>query len=175
MLVLHARGSELERAFPFGVVRQLFERAAGDERWFTGAAGLSRPIFDPAEQAEESSYARLHGLYWLCANLAAEQPLVVCVDEHLGATGKAVVGCAPAATLRGAEERGLEAGARAARASTSDSRRLFERSERSERSEFRRAALGRAPQGSRPARPTAVHERRRTPGRGFASLETPQQ
>ena len=81
MLVLHARGSELERAFPFGVVRQLFERAAGDERHFTGAAGLAKPIFDLAEEAEESSYARLHGLYWLCANLAAEQPLVVCVDD----------------------------------------------------------------------------------------------
>jgi DNA-binding CsgD family transcriptional regulator len=81
MLVLHARGSELERAFPFGVVRQLFERAAADDRHFTGAAELSKPIFDPAEHAEESSYARLHGLYWLCANLAAEQPLVVCVDD----------------------------------------------------------------------------------------------
>ena len=30
---------------------------------------------------DESSYARLHGLYWLCANLAAEQPLLVCVDD----------------------------------------------------------------------------------------------
>jgi hypothetical protein len=82
--------------------------------------------------------------------------------------GKAVGGCASAATLRGAEERRVEAGARAARASTSDSRRLSERSERRERSEFRRAASSRAPQGSRPAGPTAVHERRRMPARGFA-------
>src|SRR5262245_24113400 len=81
--------------------------------------------------------------------------------------GKAVGGCASAATLGGAEERRGEAGARAARASTTDSRRLFERSERSERSEFRRAASTRAPQGSRPARPTAAHERRRIPARGF--------
>ena len=29
----------------------------------------------------ESSYARLHGLYWLCANLAAEQPLALCIDD----------------------------------------------------------------------------------------------
>jgi len=94
--------------------------------------------------------------------------LVVCADACHGGAGKAVVGCAPAATLRDAEERRAEAGARAARASTSDSPRLSERSERSERSEFRGAASGRAPQGSRPAGPTAVHERRRIPGRGFA-------
>ena len=30
---------------------------------------------------DESSYARLHGLYWLCANLAADAPLLVCVDD----------------------------------------------------------------------------------------------
>ncbi|MBE2317349.1 AAA family ATPase [Solirubrobacter sp. CPCC 204708] len=81
MLILHARGSELERTFPFGVVRQLFERAAAEERHFAGAASLAKPIFDLADNADESSYARLHGLYWLCANLAAEQPLVVCVDD----------------------------------------------------------------------------------------------
>ncbi|MDA0182538.1 AAA family ATPase [Solirubrobacter phytolaccae] len=83
MLVLHARGSELERAFPFGVVRQLFEPALArtGELPFAGAAELAKPIFDLSDGAEESSYARLHGLYWLCANLAAEQPLVVCVDD----------------------------------------------------------------------------------------------
>jgi len=95
--------------------------------------------------------------------------LVVFDDACHGSAGKAVVGCAPAATLRGAEERRARGRARAARASTSDSRRLFERSERSERSEFRRGPRDRAPQGSRPAGPTAVHERRRIPGRGFAS------
>jgi hypothetical protein len=91
----------------------------------------------------------------------------VLVDEYLGASGKAVVGCASAATLCGAEDRRAH---RRARASTSDSRRLFEHSERSERSEFRRGPCDRGPQGSRPAGPTAAHERRRTPGRGFASL-----
>jgi len=94
----------------------------------------------------------------------------VFVDEYLGAAGKAVGGCASAATLCGAEERRAHGRARAVRASTSDSRRLFEHSERSERSEFRRGPCDRAPQGSRPAGPTAVHERRRIPARGFASL-----
>src|SRR5688572_32333007 len=92
------------------------------------------------------------------------------VDKYLGAAGKAVVGCASAATLCGAEHRRAHGRARAARASTSDSRRLFEHSERSERSEFRRGPCDRGAQGSRPAGPTAVHERRRTPGRGFTSL-----
>jgi hypothetical protein len=44
---------------------------------------------------------------------------------------------------------------RAQRASTTDSPRLFERSERSERSEFRGATPGRAAQWSRRAAPTA--------------------
>src|SRR5688572_5370363 len=92
----------------------------------------------------------------------------VFIDKTLGGAGKAVGGCASAATLCGAEERRARGRARAARASTSDSRRLFERSERSERSEFRRGPRDRAPQGSRPAGQTAVHERRRIPARGFA-------
>jgi len=98
------------------------------------------------------------------------ETLVVFADACHGSAGKAGVGCAPAATLRGAEQRRAHGRARAARASTSDSRRLSERSERSERSEFRRGPCDRAAQGSRPAGPTAVHERRRIPGRGFASL-----
>ena len=51
MLTLHARGSELERAFPFGIVRQLFEPTAfkdPTDRWFAGAAGLARPLFEAA-------------------------------------------------------------------------------------------------------------------------------
>jgi hypothetical protein len=58
--------------------------------------------------------------------------------------------------LWGGEKRRLEAGTRAARASTSDSPRLFQRNERSEWSEFRGAASGRASQRSRPSRPTAT-------------------
>src|SRR3954451_16320692 len=85
VLTLHARGSELERAFPFGTARELFEPTAfkDPDRWFAGAAGLARPLFEIAagDDDRESAYARLHGLFWLCANLAAEQPLVVCVDD----------------------------------------------------------------------------------------------
>ena len=101
------------------------------------------------------------------------ETLVVPLDEYLGAAGKAVVGCASAATLCSAEDRRARGRARAARASTSDSRRLFEHSERSERSEFRRGPCDRGAEGSRPAGPTAAHERRRTPGRGFARSVAP--
>jgi hypothetical protein len=95
----------------------------------------------------------------------------VFVDDCRGGAGKAAVGCAPAATLCGAEDRRAHGRARAARASTSDSRRLSEHSERSERSEFRRGPCDRGPEGSRPAGQTAVHERRRTPDRGFARAD----
>src|SRR5690349_12282584 len=45
--VLRARGTELEQGFPFGVVRQLFERLlfeaepADRDRWLAGAAALA--------------------------------------------------------------------------------------------------------------------------------------
>jgi hypothetical protein len=42
-LVLSARGSELEREFPFAVVRQLLEPVVRDEH-FAGAAALARPV-----------------------------------------------------------------------------------------------------------------------------------
>ena len=43
LLVLTARGAELEQAFAFGVVRQLFEHAASPEA-FTGAARFAAPL-----------------------------------------------------------------------------------------------------------------------------------
>src|SRR5688572_13134048 len=98
------------------------------------------------------------------------ETLVVLLDEYRSGAGKAVGGCASAATLCGAEERRARGRARAARASTSDSWRLFERNERSEWSEFRHGPRDRVPEGRRPAGPTAAHERRRIPARGFASL-----
>ena len=53
MQVLGARGSELERSFSYGVVRQLFEpllaSLPAEERaeLLSGAAGLAAPLFDP--------------------------------------------------------------------------------------------------------------------------------
>jgi DNA-binding CsgD family transcriptional regulator len=88
--VLRARGSELESGFAFGVVRQLFERrlagAGQDERaaLLAGPAAAARPLLagEPAAQpAGGSSFAVLHGLYWLVVNLAAGGPLLLAIDD----------------------------------------------------------------------------------------------
>ena len=93
MRVLAARGSELERAFSYGVVRQLFESFLAslppDERAgaLAGAGALAAPLFDPVQLAAaarplaDSSLATLHGLYWLAANVAAGGPLLLAVDD----------------------------------------------------------------------------------------------
>ena len=65
MRVLAARGSQLEREFPFGVVRQLLEPSIGTDS-FAGAAEAARPVFgDPGDGAEgfDASFGTLHGLY----------------------------------------------------------------------------------------------------------------
>jgi class 3 adenylate cyclase/DNA-binding CsgD family transcriptional regulator len=85
-----ARSGELETAFAFGVVRQLLEpvvASAGDEERATllaGAAGLAAPVLGRVSEtaaADQDSFATLHGLYWLTANLAARAPLLVLVDD----------------------------------------------------------------------------------------------
>ena len=83
--VLSATGAPLERDFAFGIVRQLFDaelRRADAERrarLLAGAAALAEPVF--GLEASGDGHATLYGLYWLCANLAAEQPLLVVVDD----------------------------------------------------------------------------------------------
>jgi DNA-binding CsgD family transcriptional regulator len=96
MRVLRSRANELEREFAFGVVRQLFEpplaEATKRERTFLlqGAAGVAASLLGlPGATAPESarsvgvdpSFAILHGLYWLCVNLAADGPLCLSVDD----------------------------------------------------------------------------------------------
>src|SRR5215207_358183 len=96
MHVVRSRGTELERDFAFGVVRQLFEPPLADaseaERadLLEAAAGVAAgllglpgaPLADgPPASGVDSSFAVLHGLYWLCANLAAVAPLCVVVDD----------------------------------------------------------------------------------------------
>jgi predicted ATPase len=93
---LRARGAELERDFAFGVVRQLFEpmlhEASDAERddLLQGPARLAARVLglpgalDDGEApaaAPDASFAVLHGLYWLCANLAASRPVVLSVDD----------------------------------------------------------------------------------------------
>src|SRR6516165_3307773 len=88
--VVRARGSELESGFAFGVVRQLFERrlagAGRDEReaLLAGPAAAVQLLLsgEPAARpAGDTSFAVLHGLYWLVVNLAAARPLLIAVDD----------------------------------------------------------------------------------------------
>ena len=96
MRVLRSRATEMESNFAFGVVRQLFEpplveaseleRADLLQAAAGVAAGLLRlPGAPPANGSPSSgvdpSFAIFHGLYWLCANLAAVGPLCVVVDD----------------------------------------------------------------------------------------------
>ena len=83
-MVLNARAGELEREFPFGVVRQLFEAIVADPNALAGAAATARVVFASPEEGAptgDASFAALHGLYWLALNLAAERPLLLEVDD----------------------------------------------------------------------------------------------
>jgi len=77
LTVLYARASELEAAFSFGIVRQLFEAAVAtapkeeQSRLLAGAAAQAARLFtsgDSVAGSEEDVYALLHGLYWLTVN-----------------------------------------------------------------------------------------------------------
>jgi DNA-binding SARP family transcriptional activator/tetratricopeptide (TPR) repeat protein len=83
-VVLNARAGELETEFPFGVVRQLFEAAVADPGALAGAAAPAHVVFDApggGPPGGDASFSALHGLYWLALNLAAEQPLLLEVDD----------------------------------------------------------------------------------------------
>ena len=81
--VLVARGSEAEMNVPFGVARQLLERAAADHPELDGAARMGADVVMPAREgaAPLDPFAARHGLYWLVAALAREEPLVLLVDD----------------------------------------------------------------------------------------------
>jgi len=92
MDVLRGRGLALEDQFALGVVRQLLEGALAatpeiERRELMGGAaalggallGFAQPGGGPA--AADASFASLHGLYWLCFNLAQRRPLFVAVDD----------------------------------------------------------------------------------------------
>jgi DNA-binding CsgD family transcriptional regulator len=88
--VLRARGSELESGFAFGVLRQLFERRlastpdAERDELLSGSARVLRSLLlgEPGgPSASDTSFAVLHGLYWLTVNLADGRPLLIAVDD----------------------------------------------------------------------------------------------
>ena len=86
--VLRARGSDLERELPFGVMRQLLEPVlrgqseAGRAALLDGDAALAAPALalHPTREIVDA-FAVLAGLYWLMADIASAEPLVLCVDD----------------------------------------------------------------------------------------------
>jgi DNA-binding CsgD family transcriptional regulator len=85
---LNACGRELETGMAFAVVRQLLEPAVLS----AGPAERRRLLRGPARDgaatlglatgtAPASEFAAIHGLYWLCANLAEQGPLLLTVDD----------------------------------------------------------------------------------------------
>src|SRR5829696_2086732 len=91
MYTISVRATELERSYPYGIVRQTADSVTLDKTaeqrsaLFTGAARLALPILDPGSaqdgESPELMYQRLHGLYWLTANLARERPLLITIDD----------------------------------------------------------------------------------------------
>ena len=90
--VLRAAGSELEREFAFGVLRQLFAPVVAPGResadLLEGAAalaavplGLVVATADAVAGPGDAVAAAMHGLYWLTANLSELAPLVLVVDD----------------------------------------------------------------------------------------------
>jgi DNA-binding CsgD family transcriptional regulator len=99
--VLAARGSEIEREYGYGVVRQLLLPAyatmpvQAQAEVLAGAARLAAPVLGlegTGEDAGEDVFAGsarlapdqgavLHGLYWLAANMAVRRPLLISLDD----------------------------------------------------------------------------------------------
>jgi DNA-binding CsgD family transcriptional regulator len=85
---LRARGRELEADMAYSVVRQLLEQPvlsapAGERRRLLAGpaqAGASALGLEPGN-SPVSDFAAVHGLYWLCVNLAERMPLLLTVDD----------------------------------------------------------------------------------------------
>ena len=79
--------------FAYGIVRQLFEPLLASAARISarscsrGLRQLVEPLFGASQLAEsqdlpaEGSFAILHGLYWLAANVAFQQPTLLAIDD----------------------------------------------------------------------------------------------
>jgi len=85
MTVLTARAAEFEDGFVWGVVRQLFEAEVRTDRWHWvagDAVALTVPVLTRGTRMEtEDTFAVLHGLYWLTADIAERAPLLLAIDD----------------------------------------------------------------------------------------------
>ncbi|HEY4280996.1 MAG TPA: AAA family ATPase [Conexibacter sp.] len=83
-LALHAAAGELEADVPFGVVRDLLSPLLEGERALSDAAALCAPVFGAGAQASGepvNAGSILHGLYWLVADAAEREPIMLVVDD----------------------------------------------------------------------------------------------
>jgi len=89
MLVLAGRGTELESGYALGVVRQCLlpvvraQGQSGRERLLQGAAALAAPVVLDGVHEDEATtpFGMLHGLYWLLANVTAQRPALLAIDD----------------------------------------------------------------------------------------------
>ncbi|GAA4020485.1 AAA family ATPase [Allokutzneria multivorans] len=86
--VFTAVGGELDQELPFAVVRQMLEPAllladaAARAELLADAAGLAAPVFGLGGERVENAVGNVvHGLYWLCSNLADRAPVLLVVDD----------------------------------------------------------------------------------------------
>lgn len=87
--VLEAAGSELERSYSFGIVRQLLEAPiaalapAERQSMFSraGRAAESALGIGPSEDASTAGFDEIEAVHRLITGLAAMTPLLVCVDD----------------------------------------------------------------------------------------------
>lgn len=86
--LLTGRATELERDFPFSLVRQLFEPQVAAlspqerEAILDGATAAKGAIgLDPTARDSDDPFAVLHGLYWVTAALAERNPLLLAIDD----------------------------------------------------------------------------------------------
>jgi DNA-binding CsgD family transcriptional regulator len=83
--VLRARGSELDRPFAFGLVRQLLEReAAAFPELLTGGAEPAAAVLGvpgAAAPSDGDPFSSLQGLVWFVADLSARSPLLLLADD----------------------------------------------------------------------------------------------
>lgn len=91
-VVLTARGAELERDHPFGLVLRLFEAcvarspSAERRRLLRGKAGLAASLLGIRARCDAtappvSDFALLDGLYWCVVNLSERRPVALLVDD----------------------------------------------------------------------------------------------
>lgn len=88
--ILAARGSEPEREFGFGLLRQMFEqrlsRSSSAERdaLLAGAAHPAGRVLAQAEPMDgtfSDGFATLHAVHWLTLNMAEHGPLMLVADD----------------------------------------------------------------------------------------------